>query len=79
MVLTVQLKFKVIYLKRIHSAKLRRLLQKVRYFAAGPAGNSWLGFPRHSQWRRKGARELRLVYKRVPGVGDYRISENGGN
>lgn len=42
--LTVHLKFKVIYGKEVHSGKLSRL-QKVGYIAAVLEGDSWLGLP----------------------------------
>lgn len=65
--LTAHLKLKVINLKEIHSAKLGSLPQKVRHFAAGIEGESWLSFAGHTKRRRGG--EGKAVCRRMTGLG----------
>lgn len=76
--LTPHLKFKVIHVKEIHSAKLSRL-QKVSYFAAG-LGDSWLGLSRQTRWKRRGANEFRMLTEECLGSGATESKmEDGSN
>jgi len=61
--------------KEIHSAKLSRL-QKV---SCKGLGDSWLGLARHTRWRKRGAREFRMLTEEWLGSGTKKSKMGDGS